>query len=433
MNCLDITEGLNYSGDNMFKFLVIFTIMLCIFMKKQVFVFPNKGLTETVFIWIRSILAVFLLFCGHFITNNRVPKRNCSYHSIFFRSYGCVKERVSSERSYSGNSVNISDCFFNRTSAFASEGGVIYLSGGDYYMEVSFCTFYYCLSTNGGAIYFYSMNSNLKMICAKSCSSSYNNHFALIRASQNNAVDHMSISNCSFLTEGHHSFHLFNGIISIRNYNSSMNNAYLGSGLAVWSPSSFSFSYSTFSNNNVSNGVCIYFSNNNGIMSFSNIIQNNSPMIYGVVFIDGGTPSILYSIFKMNKNTLFYISSGSLSLSHSFINHTGYTTSGNNNSLTDQQTYQINFYNSHYCMTDILQQTQTVEITRCYTPNLTIGITIPMTFQQTPIETLPRTFYEYPIEFNQQCTKPNGIGKEISIVFSFSFVLPFFHLINNLY
>jgi len=95
-------------------------------------------------------------------------------------------------------------------------------------------------------------------------------------------------------------------------------------------------------------------------MSYANIVHNNSPSQYGVVFVSGaGSRKMMYCIFKNNQNTLFYIDSGSLEVSHSFIDHSGsFSTStavstSNNNSFTNAITYQLQFFDDLHCNADI--------------------------------------------------------------------------------
>ena len=95
-------------------------------------------------------------------------------------------------------------------------------------------------------------------------------------------------------------------------------------------------------------------------MSYANIVHNNSPTMYGVVYVEGGgLRKMMYCIFKNNQNTLFCVSSGSIEVSHSFIDHSGsFSTSiavstSNNNSFINTITYQLQFFNSLHCNADI--------------------------------------------------------------------------------
>ena len=57
-------------------------------------------------------------------------------------------------------------------------------------------------------------------------------------------------------------------------------------------------------------------------MPNANIVQNNSPSRYGVVYArEEGSRLMMFCIFKNNQDTLFYVHEGSLEVSHSFIEH----------------------------------------------------------------------------------------------------------------
>ena len=94
-------------------------------------------------------------------------------------------------------------------------------------------------------------------------------------------------------------------------------------------------------------------------MSYANIVHNNSPSDHGVVYVYGANPKMMYCIFQDNQNTLFCVRSGSLEVSHSYISYSGLLSTStqvsmaNNNSLSKRETYQIQFFNSHYCNADI--------------------------------------------------------------------------------
>ena len=172
------------------------------------------------------------------------------------------------------------------------------------------------------------IRSYLRMICANSCScgADYSGHFSYLIASQMNQVEYLSVSNCSNTTSGYCPIRLDFGDQRVDNTNSSMNNAERVSGIWIESPSSVTSSYCTFSNNKVSFSICIYFYSTSGTisMSYANIVHNNSPSQYGVVFVNGaGSKMMMYCIFKNNQNTLFCVNQGSLEVSHSFIDHSG--------------------------------------------------------------------------------------------------------------
>jgi len=280
--------------------------------------------------------------------------------------YGCINASVAQGRSYLNDNINVSDCFFSRTTKLSGSGGVIYVSGGFLSMSVTNSMFYCCLSDyEGGAIYFDSSNSTIRMICANKCSAS-GNHFAFLEASQVNQVEYLSFSFCSHTTNGRYSLKLRSGNQRVDNTNSSMNNAEEGSGIGIFPPSTFSSSYCTFSNNKASYGFTLCLSSLSGIISSANIVQNSCPPDKGVIRVEDGSHKMLFCIFRENQEVLFYVNYGSLEIQNSFIHHSGtFSTStpvstGINNSVTKTVTYQLTFFNSHYCNTDIPQKSNSL-------------------------------------------------------------------------
>jgi len=305
---------------------------------------------------------------------------------------GCENESIDQGRSYVDKNINISNCFFSRYSSYSGNGGVIYVSASSFSKNVNYSIFYNCAcSGDGGAIFFSSSNSYLRMICANSCSG-YEYHFALLSASLVNQLECLSVSNCSHTTSGYYSIRLDYGDQRVDNTNSSMNNAFRVSGIGIDSPSSFTSSHCTFSNNMVSHSTCIEFYSTSGTisMSYANIVHNNSPY-YGVVLVEGvGSRKMMYCIFKNNQNTLFCVYQGSLEVSHSYIDHSGsFSTStavstSNNNSFTNTNTYQLQFFNSIHCNADIPLIQRSLEET--------LRETLRETLKETQRETVGRTY-----------------------------------------
>jgi len=304
---------------------------------------------------------------------------------------GCESENIGQGRSYVEKNINVSFCFFLRYLEYSGYGGVICVTVSSCSMNVNYSMFYNCVcSGGGGAIYFISSNSCLRMICANSCSGSQY-HFSHLKASQVNQVEYLSVSYCSHTTSGFYSTWLQSGHQRIDNTNSSMNNAYWGSGNYICSPSSFTSSHCTFSNNKVSQYICNWFESYSGTisMSYANIVQNNSPN-YGVVFVCGdGIRKMMYCIFKNNQNTLFCVYGGSLEVSHSFIDHSvSFSTStavstSNNNSFTNTITYQLQFFNSFHCNAEIPLPQQSLEETISRTNEETLRMTYERTIDIT--------------------------------------------------
>jgi len=137
-------------------------------------------------------------------------------------------ENIDQGRSYYNKNINISNCFFSRYLSYSGDGGIIYVSGGSYSMNVIYSMFYNCVcSSDGGAIHFSSSNSYLRMICANSCSASFC-RFAYLYASRLNQVEYLSVSNCSHTTSGNNPIYIESGYQRIDNTNSSMNNVFRG-------------------------------------------------------------------------------------------------------------------------------------------------------------------------------------------------------------
>ena len=313
---------------------------------------------------------------------------------------GCENESIEQGRSYVDRNINISDCYFSRFSTNPEDvseidvnGGVIYVNGGFYSMNIHYSMFYSCIANNGGAIYFDSSISFLRMICANGCSASYC-HFANIYASQAIQVDYLSCSYCSHTISGEYSIFIQLGDQRTDNTNSSMNNAYVNSGIGIFSPSSFASSHCTFSNNNVSDSICIsiYSDYVTISISYANIVYNNSPYGYGVVSIEGEeSKKMIYCIFQNNQNYLFCVFGGLFEVSHSFIDHSSSSFSNyldvsteTNNSLTYRITYQMQFFNSHHCNADIPLQQRSLEET--------LRMTYGRTIDETMREAVARTY-----------------------------------------
>jgi len=313
-----------------------------------------------------SIIMIFINCLFRAARISHIDSFQFSNNKIRGVSLGCLNENIAQGVSYSASNINISDCFFSRTSQYAGNGGVISVASGVYTMYVNNSMFYNCISQRGGAIYFWSSKSYLKMICANSCSASMWYHLAYIIASHNNQMEYLSASNCSFTTSISYSIFMQAGNQSFDNTNCSMNNANEFSGVIFNFPSILTSSYCTFSNNKVLDSVCIYFYTDSDTisMSYANIVHNNSPTKFGVVCVEGtGSRKMMYCIFQNNQNYLFCVLSGSLEVSHSFIDHSALlstsiaVSTATNNTFTNRMTYQLQFFNSLHCNTDNPQKT----------------------------------------------------------------------------
>jgi len=311
--------------------------------------------------WINIPPKLLNIICklGKHSTNKKkaiiiIPQSSCD--SIRTVNTGCIEEFKVQGRSYLDNTVDISHCSFQRYSVFSGSGGIIYVKSETHSLSIYYSMFYNCeCSEKGGAIYFNSNNSTLKLICANRCSAS-NSCFSEISTRNNNHVEYSSIALCSFSPTKSWSFSLSNGDILYENDNNSLNTVVAISGLYLFNPKSFKCSFSTFSSNKVEVGICIYLQWNLGSIVYSNIINNNSPNL-GIFHVHGKY-QFQYCVFNNNQNALFSLHDGTLHVSHSSISHKGFISNFsyvtlNNNSMTLKPTFQFKYLNSYYCRADI--------------------------------------------------------------------------------
>ena len=160
-------------------------------------------------------------------------------------------------------------------------------------------------------------------------------------------------------------------------------------------PSSFSSIYCTFANNSAKNFMGIRLHSNMGTITFAIIIHNNSPS-FGVIFVNGGAPKMMYCIFDMNSNTLFCVQSGSIQLSHCFISHNDQLSSDlsietlTNNSFSKIETYQLQFFSSYLCNTDSVPERTPIN-TEEQTPQESPMSTLDHTLHKTPLDTFEKS------------------------------------------
>lgn len=362
---------------------------------------------------------VFSILCHHFlqiyggiIYFGRISCKNGVLLSQ------CINSSIDNGRSYTDMNIDISNCVFSRLSEYTGSGGVILVDGGAYNLMISYSVFNNCkASYRGGAIYFLSSDSVLKMVCGFMCSASNYGVFAFLKALNNNTLEYLSLSTCSIHGIGIYLVNMESGNQRYEKTNSSMNNVYQGSGSAFESPITFQSTFCTFSDNIASYGICIFFLSNSGTMSNSNIVHNNSPQDYGVIRVVGGAIKILYCIFDMNQNTLFSFLS-SFELSHCFISHDGMTSTGNNNSITKNPTYIFQFFGTHNCVSDDNSLQQTPIRTHQSTLSPSLKNTFSRTYEETVLMTLERTF---PRTYDDsRCSVKYSNQKDIIIIFAYS-------------
>ena len=327
-----------------------------------------------------------------------LPKFSNNLNDFRFR-FGCQSQNIDQGRSYEETNISLYDCFFSRFSTYSGYGGVIYVSTSSNSMTIDSSMFYQCsCSYWGGAIYFLSAHSYIRMTCSNGCFAS-SMHFARFQVSESSQIEYLSVTNCSYTSSGVYSFLLVSAAQILDNTNSSMNKAEYQSGFGISDPSSFTSSHCTFSNNIVANSrnIYIYTSTSSVLISYANIIQNNSPSQYGVLYFDNsGSKKMKYCVFQNNQDYLFCVKSGSLEVSHSFIDHSSqlsrsFAITTINISKSGFSSYPIPYFNSHYCNADVAFPNRTIEQTLINSPEITIVNTPEITILNTPEETLMKT------------------------------------------
>jgi len=324
------------------------------------------------------------------------PRLDCRTHVL-----NCENEIIDQGRSYMNMNVDISDCSFLRFMACSGSGGVISVSGNGFEMYVSSSMFTNCsCSSSGGAIYFDSQKSVIKMICAFRCQGTEQGQFGYLKAVSDNQALFVSIVKSSFSTSGLYPMIFFSGDQRAISTNSSMNCAKWGSGIGVWSENTFFGSSCLFSNNTASDCICLYFSRVNANLSYTCIVNNNSPSRYGVIYVYLGKPLLEYIICDLNKNILFCVDYGQLVLANSYVSHVGtFSTSKfvdtlKNNSFIKYPTYKMQFFKSQNCNADdpiIMTPAPSKVVTIINTPQSSPDITVIPTPVSTLIETQENT------------------------------------------
>ena len=250
--------------------------------------------------------------------------------------------------------INICNCIFSVFYSGVYKGGAIYLNGG-YFLHINETTFYKCININeaGGAIWVEnSLDSYLYRICATYCKATWY-QFAIIQtqSEKKNLIAFMTISKCYNESIGFTTICLGFGIQNITNSNISHNKNIYISGFAHYSPYYMYTIYSNFFNNTVSEYTCIQFYINSGTVAKTNIIMNNSPINYGVVFLREGFYSLNECIFQNNFNMLIFVDSGSLLIENSNSNqeYLIFGTVINTLNIYLTNTFLNSYYNSNFC------------------------------------------------------------------------------------
>jgi len=269
----------------------------------------------------------------------------------------CTENNITVGRSYLNVEILINDCYFSRTQAFSSNGGVIYLSNLLPF-NVTYCVFNNCSSSgSGGAIYCANLISEIRMICAYGCNAT-SCHFASI-SSKISRIDYATLTYCSKYLLGEQPITLWNGENRLSSSNFSKNLCKFDCGIRVYKTRDFLSNYCTFAWNNASSHICIMLWDYSGSFSFANIIGNWANSGFGLVRTYGSIYIFSDCIFSHNIGTLFYKESNDvLSLRHCTISHPSNSLTINSVSIIHNNTfglissYEYQYFASGVCHAD---------------------------------------------------------------------------------
>jgi len=269
------------------------------------------------------------------------------------------------ERSYTGSSGNfvILSCVFSRYFVFSIPGSVIYLTGTAN-LAVNDTTFVSCMSTGmSGAIHFEASQSILFRVCGRSCYG-YRGHLARIQCNnaKNNFADSVSLTNCSYTFNGNDPIVFLNGYQRIMNLNTSYNYAHHGSGFYSFNPNTLQCKYCSIIHNIAYGSICIHINSGSSTRSleYSNIIENECPIAYGVVYIYSAIVTILRCHMADNFGLLLCSNSSTINIQSSVISHlSSPITYGSVIQFSVMYTTSIptfiTHYNTFYCPTFVIQ------------------------------------------------------------------------------
>jgi len=265
----------------------------------------------------------------------------------------CINYNISAQRLFTDTNISVSDCVFVRINQLSDNGGIVFVYGGSYSLNVSETMFLNCSSSiNGGAIYFVSYNCELKMICAFRCSASNYGQYSYIITSTMSIIEYNSVTSSSSILTGYHSVYLHNGNLSVKETNSSKNKVTQGSSIYVSTSLIYFICHNTFCNSSTSHGICLGVSDCSGSTLYCNIVSNDCPL-NGVIYVSKGDHIIDFSIFDSNQQVLFFVFIGNLYVTNCFISHYVSISIGVNNSYIKYPSMMIVHFDTQYCQADL--------------------------------------------------------------------------------
>jgi hypothetical protein len=237
-------------------------------------------------------------------------------------------------RNPSVSSVYVLNCLFNGCTSGSSGGALYCTSVTSLLIESS--SFFSCKTSSShyGAICFSNSNSQCVFycVCGYDCCSIYTSgnsyyQFAYINvnngASSNNYINYSSISRCvNEITNSRYILCLNNGKICCPSVNVSMNKCQRYSGITCYpftdsNSFTFSFSYSSFVDNNAPGDICLLFNREGSKyeMRCCNILRNSQgTSSNGIIYAYGNTMIENSCILENTATYVFYLTSSSYSI-----------------------------------------------------------------------------------------------------------------------
>jgi hypothetical protein len=237
----------------------------------------------------------------------------------------CESQTYGTRQTLSDTNVHVLNCLFRSITSSTSDGGALYCYNSTMNILIESTSFFTCKtsSQHGGAIYFYKTGCQcvLHEVCGYDCCSTNTSDYTssqFARIDVNNTITHKNYVNYSSIvrcvsenSKSHQTLRLFNGKICCLSVNLSMNKCdrYLFHCYPSNDTSSvtYSFSYSSFADNNVTGYSCIHLNmalSNHEIKS-CNIIRNTQNSDSDGIIVTSGNLNIYDSCIL--ENTAKYI------------------------------------------------------------------------------------------------------------------------------
>ena len=213
-----------------------------------------------------------------------------------------------------------------------SAGGVVYVSNGNALILVEFCNIDNCRSTATGGVFYFSCLSLIQSkICVHQAHTNDHCTYGVFSATNKNEIYYVTICHSSpeSSVTSNHNILALNGYQKIQNLNSTKNRGKREVALTVQDCINLNVLQCNFVQNTAIDERILWFNRGSNERKFVqiNVVENNSPN-GGVIVNENAAYSFQSCYFHSNSRILFYLISGSLTISTSYIYHTNTLTYG---------------------------------------------------------------------------------------------------------